>query len=232
MAISPMPLSSCETSDADRRPRSCASTESGTTRRRPRCIAEICGSIAPRIRQAESTSMYSRLLASVTIRSPRAPSSATWAAPTPLSGFPGQDRSSPASLWSSPTTSGSRSGAEEDEDEREGSSPGDAEAADGDSPAPPAAPSCCPSAGSSLPSSLLSGSVKLISKPSSSTGWARSHFTFVRKSSSSTSSSRAPAFSSASTSKPKSSAQTCGCSGRSSVQLCQSARPRSRPSAS
>mmetsp|Transcript_3911 Transcript_3911/g.11137 ORF Transcript_3911/g.11137 Transcript_3911/m.11137 type:complete len:325 (+) Transcript_3911:169-1143(+) len=210
MLISPSPLRSCDSSVGAKTLLSSWSIGCGTTLCNPRAIAAICGSIPPNIRHSASASTNSALFSSVTTCSSPASPSAASATSTRKSRMPGQERAVPGTRSFRWTTRGS--------------------IAAGESCARLVAPSVSlGSCVSSRASSLARGSEKGTSNPSSATGLARSHLTFSRSSSSSTSASVVLI---SDRPKPNSSAQTCGCSGRSRVQLCQSARPRSLPRAS
>mmetsp|Transcript_141544 Transcript_141544/g.394453 ORF Transcript_141544/g.394453 Transcript_141544/m.394453 type:complete len:210 (+) Transcript_141544:436-1065(+) len=209
MLISPRPLNICAISMGWRRLRNSWSTVSGTALSRPRLMASTCASTAPKRRHLVSASVKPALFASVTSSSCGSSLRATSAAPTCKSRRPGQLRSLPGNLSVRRTSGGN--------------------AAVVPAASSPDLSSWRPLSAKSRASSFPKGSEKLSSKPNSATVWVMSHRTFVRSSSSSTCAKSIPA---AVSSKPKRRAHTCGCNGKSRVQLCQSARPRRRPIAS
>mmetsp|Transcript_99604 Transcript_99604/g.213362 ORF Transcript_99604/g.213362 Transcript_99604/m.213362 type:complete len:225 (-) Transcript_99604:267-941(-) len=224
MLMSPRPLRSCATSVGERRLRSSWSTSSGTTLHKPRCIAAIWLRMAPKSRHSASALTKSALFSSVTNSSAPPWQSATSAEPTWRSGCPGQARTSPGRPSPGATSAGSEAVCT-------GASIAAAPAEFAELAGLAALDFSLSwlSRASSRASSLASESEKSKSKPNSATGCASNHFTFSRSISSSTS---ARVVLMASASKPKRRAQTWGCNGRSSVQLCHSARPNKRPSAS
>mmetsp|Transcript_11562 Transcript_11562/g.41245 ORF Transcript_11562/g.41245 Transcript_11562/m.41245 type:complete len:203 (-) Transcript_11562:637-1245(-) len=202
-----MPLSNCATSAGCSNPRSSVSTASGTTVRKPLAMAWTCSSIPPCVRHSVNALTNSSLLSSVTCNSPSAPSKATSEVPTCNKTLPGKDLSVPGSLSLSRTTAGSDSTAPKgtaatsaavatDDDDEAASVSGSGCAADeeqvededddeAEEPVastdllPEATERSCDGLGG-CSSVLPSGSVKGMSKPSSATGLANNHFTFVR----------------------------------------------------